>query len=238
MYQNDGKKDTAIIVAGGKGNRMGTELPKQYLELNGKPVVAYSLDAFEKSFIDEVILVTAEEFLDYCKEEIVNRYGYRKVKHIVAGGRERYDSVENGLAAAEGSDYVYIHDAARPYLPQNMLVRLAEGVRKYGAVTAAMPSKDTIKEADENGISLRALDRSRLWNVQTPQVFSYELIAEAFRKMKADSTEGVTDDTVVVEKYMQHPVKMIEGSYSNYKITTPDDMIIMQALLGEKFPNA
>ncbi len=234
MYRNDGKKDTAIIVAGGRGSRMGSDLPKQYMELKGRPVISYCLEAFEKSFIDEVILVTAEDFIDYCWEEIVHKYAYRKVKKIVAGGRERYHSVQKGLLAAEGSDYVYIHDAARPYLTQEMLAQLAEGVREYEAVSAAVPSKDTIKEADEEGMCVKALDRSRLWNIQTPQVFSYPLICRAFRNLSEEESAGITDDTMVVEKYAGHRVKLVEGSYCNYKITTPEDLVIMEALLSER----
>ncbi len=234
MYQGDQKKDTAIVVAGGKGSRMGSDLPKQYLELKDRPVISYCLEAFEKSFVDEVILVTAEEFLDYCRQNIVEKYGYKKVKKIVAGGKERYHSVEKGLQEAKGSDYVYIHDAARPYLTQEMLERLAEAVRCYEAVTAAVPSKDTIKEADEDAMSVKTLDRSRLWNIQTPQVFSYPLLSQAFEKMKKDQALGITDDTMVVEKYMGQRVKLVEGSYSNYKITTPEDMIIMEALLSKE----
>ena len=233
MYQGDKKKDTAIVVAGGRGSRMGGNLPKQYLELKGKPVISYCLEAFEKSFIDEVILVTAEDFLDYCKTNIVEKYGYKKVKKIVAGGKERYHSVEKGLQEAKGSDYVYIHDAARPYVTQEMLERLAHAVRCYDAVAAAVPTKDTIKEADEDAMSVKTLDRSRLWNIQTPQVFSYQLIKRAFEELKKDSADGITDDTMVVEKYAGHRVKMVEGSYSNYKITTPEDMIIMEALLSK-----
>jgi 2-C-methyl-D-erythritol 4-phosphate cytidylyltransferase len=233
MYQGDKKKDTAIVVAGGRGSRMGGNLPKQYLELKGKPVISYCLEAFEKSFIDEVILVTAEDFLDYCKTNIVEKYGYKKVKKIVAGGKERYHSVEKGLQEAKGSDYVYIHDAARPYVTQEMLERLAHAVRCYDAVVAAVPSKDTIKEADEDAMSVKTLDRSRLWNIQTPQVFSYPLINRAFEELKKNSATGITDDTMVVEKYTGHRVKMVEGSYSNYKITTPEDMIIMEALLSK-----
>ena len=233
MYQGDGKKDTAIVVAGGKGSRMGSDLPKQYLELKGRAVISYCLEAFEKSFIDEVILVTAEDFLDYCRQNIVEKYGFKKVKKIVAGGKERYHSVEKGLQEAKGSDYVYIHDAARPYLTLEMLERLAKAVRCYEAVTAAVPSKDTIKEADENGMSVKTLDRSRLWNIQTPQVFSYPLLCRAFENLKKDQAVGITDDTMVVEKYAGHRVKLVEGSYSNYKITTPEDMIIMEALLSK-----
>ena len=233
MYQGDKKKDTAIVVAGGRGSRMGGNLPKQYLELKGKPVISYCLEAFERSFIDEVILVTAEDFLDFCRTNIVEKYGYKKVKKIVAGGKERYHSVEKGLQEAKDSDYVYIHDAARPYVTQEMLERLAYAVRCYDAVAAAVPTKDTIKEADEDAMSVKTLDRSRLWNIQTPQVFSYPLISSAFEELKRDSAAGITDDTMVVEKYTGHRVKMVEGSYSNYKITTPEDMIIMEALLSK-----
>ena len=229
------KKDTAIVVAGGSGSRMGTEIPKQYLKLCGKPVICWCLEAFEHSSISEVILVVSEKYITYCSEKIVAGYGCRKVKQIIAGGAQRYDSVYEGLKAAAGSDYVWIHDAARPCLTQDMIVRLSEAVRQYDAVTAAVPVKDTIKSADPEGFADRTPERSRLWSIQTPQVFSYPLLRDAYEEMMRLPHNDVTDDTMVVERYAGKRVRLVEGSYYNQKITTPEDLIPAEAFLRRIF---
>ena len=228
------KRDTAIVVAGGSGSRMGTQVPKQYLELCGKPVICWCLEAFERSSITEVILVASEEYVSYCTENIVAGYGYRKVKRVIAGGAQRYDSVYEGLKAAAGSDYVYIHDAARPCLTQEIIARLSEAVRQYDAVTAAVPVKDTIKSADAEGFADYTPDRSRLWSIQTPQVFSYPLLLNAYEKMMRLPHDDVTDDTMVVERYAGKRVRLVEGSYYNQKITTPEDLIPAETFLRQK----
>ena len=228
------EKETAVVVAGGVGKRMGSSVPKQYLPLLGRPVLYYSLAAFQKSPVTDIVLVAAEGYLDYCKTEIVEKYGLSKVKKIVPGGKERFDSVYRGLLAAEGADYVYIHDGARPGLSLELVDTLRQQVREYQAVTAAVPVKSTIKAAGEDGFACATLDRDTLWDIQTPQAFSYPLIRGAYQKMMQAQHSDVTDDTMVAERFAGQRVKLCMGSYSNFKVTTPEDLVMMEALLASK----
>lgn len=230
------QKNTAIVLAAGKGTRMRSQTAKQYLLIKGKPVLYYSLKAFEDCpFIDEVILVTAENEKEYCRREIVEKYGFLKVTQLISGGSERYESVFYGLLSVKNCSYVYIHDGARPFVTQEMLNRLHVDVKEYRACVAGMPVKDTIKISDENGFIADTPNRALVWQIQTPQVFSYELVFSAYQKLFADLTEGkkvqVTDDAMVVEYASDNRVKLTEGSYSNFKITTPEDLILADALV-------
>ena len=231
------KKCTAIVLAAGKGTRMGSDVAKQYLELCGKPLLCYALQTFEDSFIDDVILVCAPEEIDYCRKEIVERFGFGKVAMIVEGGAERYHSVAYGLRAASDCDFVFIHDGARPLVDIDMLQRLYAAVEEYGTAIAAMPVKDTVKIADEEGFAKSTPDRRLVWQMQTPQVFAYEPIRAAYEKLLEEETQTirrgihVTDDAMVMETFGSLPVKLVEGSYRNLKITTPEDLKIAQALL-------
>lgn len=221
------RKNTAIILAGGKGKRMHTKVPKQYLELQGHPILYYTLKAFENSFIDEIILVTGKEELQYCKEQIVEKYNFQKVKRIVAGGKERYNSVYEGLKAVPSdTDIVYIHDGARPFVDQEMLERVKQEMESNDACVVGMPVKDTIKIVNGQNYIKETPDRNFVWQIQTPQVFSYSLIKEAYMKLMCSEQKGITDDAMVVEKMMNRPIKLVEGSYKNIKITTPEDMEI------------
>lgn len=230
------EKHTAIVLAAGKGTRMQSQTAKQYLLIKEKPVLYYSLKAFEDCpFIDEVILVTAEKEKEYCRREIVEKYGFLKVKQLISGGSERYESVYHGLLAVKDCAYVYIHDGARPFVTQEMLERLRADVKEYRACVAGIPVKDTIKISDENGFIADTPNRAFVWQIQTPQVFAYELICSAYQKLFADLIEGktvqVTDDAMVVEYASDTRVKLTEGSYSNFKITTPEDLILADALV-------
>ena len=220
------KKATAIVLAAGKGSRMQSDIPKQYMELKGYPVLYYSLKTFEDSFVDDIILVCGEKDISFCQKEIVEKYQLRKVKKIVAGGKERYQSVQKGIQAIENSDYVYIHDGARPFLTQDVLARVQEKVEKCNACVVGMPVKDTIKIADEEGNIKDTPDRNYVWQIQTPQVFSYDIIKTAYEKIESSSETNFTDDAMVVEKMLHYPIKLVMGSYENIKITTPEDMKI------------
>lgn len=222
-------KHVAIVLAAGKGSRMKSDIPKQFLKIQEKPVLYYSLKTLEESFIDEVILVTGAELVTYCREEIVERYGFRKIKQIVAGGAERYLSVYQGLLACEQADYVYIHDGARPFLNEEILERAKTCVEQYGACAAGMPVKDTIKIVDEEGLVAQTPNRAYVWQVQTPQVFSYSLVRGAYDKLLGmDMLPPVTDDAMVVESMCGDAVKMFMASYENIKITTPEDLGIAE----------
>ncbi|MCI6537934.1 2-C-methyl-D-erythritol 4-phosphate cytidylyltransferase [uncultured Eubacterium sp.] len=229
----EGKRHVAIVLAAGKGSRMKSDVPKQYLGLNGKPVLYYALRAFEDSFIDEIVLVTGAGQESYCQSEIVEKYGFQKVTHVIAGGKERYDSVYRGICALEGADYVYIHDGARPFIDAALLSRARETVEQYHACAAGMPSKDTIKLIDDQGFVTETPQRKYTWTIQTPQVFDYPLIREAYERMYQDMPSlQITDDAMVVETMLQTPVKLYEGSYDNIKITTPEDLIVAEAFLA------
>lgn len=224
-------KHVAIVLAAGRGKRMGSDIPKQYLLLGGHPVLYYSLKTFEESFFDEIILVTAESEIEYCKKNIVEKYNFQKVKQIVAGGAERYHSVYAGLQVITDCSYVYIHDGARPFITQADLFKLKEVVEKEQACVAAMPVKDTIKQSNNDQYVESTPPRNLLWAIQTPQVFSYELVFDAYRRLMEAQIEGVTDDAMVVEAVTEHPVKLVETSYRNIKITTPEDLIIGEAFV-------
>ena len=221
------KPCTAVILAAGQGRRMGTKIQKQYLLLAGKPVLYYSLDTFQKSeLIDEICIVTGAGDEEYCRQEIVERYGFTKVNQIIAGGAERYLSVWNALQTLDGNGYVFIHDGARPFVDEAMITRVYEEVCAFHACVVGMPVKDTIKIADEDGFVKETPDRSRVWMVQTPQVFETEIVKQAYSKLMETEKTNVTDDAMVVEQMMQIPVKFVEGSYENIKITTPEDLKI------------
>ena len=230
-------RTAAIVLAAGRGSRMKSKIQKQYLLLKGKPVLYYSLKAFEESFIDEIILVTGEEEIEYCRKEIVEKYGFTKVSHIVTGGKERYHSVFCGLQALTDCDYVFIHDGARPFVTEQILERSYETVQKEHACVVGMPVKDTIKLADENGFAKETPRRDLLWMIQTPQVFSYALVKSAYASFLEREQEllaqgiKMTDDAMVVETFTDTGIRLVEGSYENIKITTPEDLRIAEALL-------
>lgn len=218
---------TAIVLAAGSGKRMGTKVQKQYLELAGKPILYYSLQAFEDSpLIDDIILVTGEEQIAYCKDEIIEKYQISKVRKIIAGGKERYDSVWNGLQEVDFGGYVFIHDGARPFVTNEIIERAYNEVIECRACVVGMPVKDTIKIADEDGYIAQTPNRKYVWQVQTPQVFETELVKAAYAKMMEQPDVNVTDDAQVVESMMYEEVKLVEGSYENIKITTPEDLEI------------
>ena len=225
-------KCTAIILAAGQGKRMNSSVQKQFLVLQGKPLLYYSLECFQKNEeIDDIILVTGKECIDFCKKEIIELYGFTKVSAVVSGGKERYDSVYAGLCACKNTDYVFIHDGARPFVTEEILKRTKEEVLKFQACVVGMPSKDTVKIADENGMVEETPKRSRVWSIQTPQAFSYDLIKKAHECARAHCMDEITDDAMVVEKILGKKVKLVRGSYENIKITTPEDLLIANVYL-------
>ena len=223
---------TAIVLAAGKGTRMNSKIQKQFLEVEGKPVIYYSLKCFQESLlIRDIILVTGEESLSYCKEEIVKRFGFSKVKKVTAGGKERYDSVYAGLCACDNTDYVLIHDGARPFVTEEILERTCFVVKETGACVVGMPAKDTIKISDRNKMVESTPAREKVWLVQTPQAFRYSLIKESYESIRCKDMSGITDDAMIVEQERGVKVALVHGSYENLKITTPEDLIIAEAFL-------
>ena len=232
------KHCAAIVLAAGQGKRMGTSVQKQYIELEGKPLIYYSLKTFQESgLIDSVVLVVGEGQAAYAQNEIVSKYGFSKVCAVVEGGKERYDSVWQGLKTVSQEpevSYIYIHDGARPFVDDEILNRGYETVEQFRACVAGMPSKDTVKVVDEQGFAINTPDRKYVWVIQTPQIFEKSLIMEAYARLMKEEHEDVTDDAMAVERMMKVPVKMFEGSYQNVKITTLEDLAIAKVFLREK----
>jgi 2-C-methyl-D-erythritol 4-phosphate cytidylyltransferase len=228
------KKISAIVLAAGQGKRMKQTVAKQYLELKGKPILYYSLKAFEESRVDEIALVTAAGQIDYCKENIVDKYKISKVSRILEGGVERSDSVYQALKALGQTDYVLIHDGARPFLTVALIENIIIELLKYQACIPGTPVKETIKIVDGEGFISSTPDRSNLWAAQTPQAFEYCSIRRAYELMYQDSARSImTDDAVVYETYMKKRVKMLMGDYNNLKLTTPEDYAYAKALAME-----
>lgn len=216
---------TAIIVAAGRGRRMGGQIPKQFLSVNGEPILVRTLRTFAASpEIDQILLVTSADYLTYCKNEIVDRYQIPKVKEILVGGKERWNSVWNALLKCPDSDYVMIQDGARPFVTEDIIRRTDAAMRAYGAVAVGMPSKDTVKITDEEDFVVSTPDRRHVWTIQTPQAFAYPIIRRANEIMQARGMEGVTDDAMIVEASGISKVHLVEGSYTNIKVTTPEDL--------------
>lgn len=233
----------AVVLAGGRGKRMGSAVAKQYLMIQERPVLYYSLKAFEQSgVIDDVILVVGKGQIGYCRQEIVEKYHFQKIRKIVEGGAERYHSVWAALRLLEQEKmkegYIFIHDGARPFVNEEILDRAYEEVCRSRACVVGMPVKDTIKIADEKGCISMTPRRSLVWQIQTPQVFAAELIIPAYREVIEKEQElleqgiQITDDAMVVENVCRCPVRLVEGSYENIKITTPEDLKIAEIFLG------
>ncbi len=225
------QKYAAIVLAAGSGKRMNSKVHKQYLIIQDRPVLYYSLKAFEDSAVDEIVLVVGKGEEEFCRKEIVDKYGISKVKAIVEGGKERYHSVFEGLKQTSDADYVLIHDGARPFVNQDIIRRCMQEVQKYQACVVGMPVKDTIKIADEECYAKQTPDRKNVWMIQTPQTFSYALIYEAYEEMLKTEDTAITDDAMVLERTKGKKSKLIEGSYRNIKITTPEDLLIANVYL-------
>ena len=220
---------SAIVLAGGRGKRMGSVQSKQYIDLNGKPILYYTLNHFiNNKNIDKVILVIPEDELEFCRNEVLDKYNL-KIDAIAFGGKERQDSVYNGLKKADGSDIVLIHDGARPFVSERIIEEGIKYAGMYGAAAPGVMPKDTIKVKNQESFSLETPDRNNLVAVQTPQVFDYNIIFGCHKKVKEKHLD-VTDDTMVVELF-GNDVYLYEGEYTNIKITTPEDLILAQYLV-------
>lgn len=231
MYED--KYISVIIAAAGMSNRMGSKMNKQFLAVGGKPILAHTIEKFESSrLIDEIIIVSKEEEIEYCRKEIVRKYKFNKVTNIIRGGQERQDSVYNGiLALNEKADIVLIHDGARPFVKKENIEDGIKATIEHGACVIGVPVKDTIKVVEKENIN-HTPPRVNLWAAQTPQCFYKELIIKAYEKARGDGYLG-TDDSSLVER-LGHDVKMVMGSYENIKITTPEDLVLAESLFKEK----
>ncbi|MBX7153186.1 2-C-methyl-D-erythritol 4-phosphate cytidylyltransferase [bacterium] len=229
------KHITVIIPAAGVGQRMKSSSEgksKQFLTLQDRPLIYYTLKKFEDSeYVDDIIIVCEEQWIPYVATDIVDTFEFTKVRKIVTGGAQRQDSVFNGLQAVERTDIVLVHDAVRPFISTEKINALIEECLTYEAVILAVQPKDTIKSQDHHQFVDKTLDRTELWNVQTPQAFHYGLLIEAFDEAKRKKFYG-TDESTLVEA-IGVKVKLLEGEYQNIKITTPEDLVIAEAILAQ-----
>jgi len=227
-------KTVALILAAGKGTRMGAAKNKPYLSLGGKPVLCHTLFAFERSpQVDEIVLIVGEDDVDCARSSIVDAFDFTKVRSIVVGGPKRQDSVWEGLRAITGTcDLVVVHDGVRPFVSQVLLEKTVRAVEATGAAVAAVPVKDTIKTVSPQGEVRTTLDRTALWAVQTPQAFRRDILIRAFERAR-DEGFYATDDAALVER-TGVPVRIVDGSYENIKITTPEDLVLGEAILKKR----
>jgi 2-C-methyl-D-erythritol 4-phosphate cytidylyltransferase len=225
----------AVIPAAGAGVRMGGKRAKQFLEVDGRPLLAITLARFQAApSVESIILVVPAGEIDFCRREVVAGFNLDKVEKVVAGGERRQDSVRRGIEATGGRfDRVLIHDGVRPLVQTELIERVIEVGRKHGAAIAALPAKETVKEVDSEGIVMRTYDRRRVWLVQTPQVFRYEDIRAAHQKAVQEDWTGLTDDALLAER-MGISVAVVEGSEDNIKITTPHDLELAAFLLRRR----
>lgn len=236
MYK--GNYVSVIIAAAGMSNRMGSKINKQFIVIDNKPILAHTIEKFEQCrYIDEIIVVTKENEVDYCRKEIVRKYGFKKVSSIIKGGKERQDSVYNGIMALnEKVDIILTHDGARPFVRQESIIKGIKGAYELGACVIGVPLKDTIKVVDDSDIVHHTPNRSLLWAAQTPQCFKARLLKEGYEYAISEGILG-TDDSSLVEK-KGHPVTMLMGSYDNIKITTPEDLIVAELIAAGKYTGA
>ncbi len=229
-------KTAAIIVSAGRGLRFPGEKKKQFLSLAGKPVLCHTLDRFEASpSIDFIHLVVGKEDLAYTLKEIVEAYGYRKISRVVPGGKSRQESVRNGIHSLPGGvDLVAIHDGVRPFPSPRLIEESLQAARQHKAAVVATPVKDTIKLVGHDRIVQRTLDRESLWQIQTPQTFQLDVFKQALQKAAEDGFLG-TDDASLVER-MGIKVYILQGSYTNIKITTPEDLMLANLILQMGIP--
>ena len=227
-------KVVAVVPAGGTGKRMGAGTPKQFLMLDGVPMMLHALRVLERApGVTEVILVVPKEERDRALAEVVERHGLKKVLKVVPGGATRQESVQHGLNEVDKDvEIVVVHDAVRPFVTEDRIERSIEAARQHGGAIVAVPMKDTPKQAGPDRLIQRTLDRTELWLAQTPQTFRRALVVEAYRTA-AMAHVHATDDAALVER-LGHKVAIVEGSWENIKITTPEDMILAEAILAAR----
>jgi len=220
---------SAVIVAAGKGIRMNDTVKKQYLPLTGRPVLSHTLAVFDEcNLISKIFLVVSQNDFDYCRNNILPMLN-KEIK-LVTGGKERQDSVYNGLiAVGENNGIVIIHDGVRPFVNKEMLELCLRGAIKHGACIIGVPVQDTLKRISSSGDIEKTIERSNIWIAQTPQAFQYEIIRKAHENAMLKGHAG-TDDAFLVEQ-MGTPVKIIKGNKNNIKITTREDLKIAEAIL-------
>jgi len=224
----------AIIPASGSGVRMGQKTAKPYLAVDSIPVIAHTLRVFEESpFIDAVLLVVHDQDRKYVRDSIILPFGFAKVTDVISGGIMRQDSINNALPfLADDCSMVVVHDGVRPLVEHNILEEVIEAARRTGAAVTGVPVKDTCKTIDADFFVQQTVDRRNLYQIQTPQAFKKEILLAAYKDAYENDFYG-TDDASLVER-MGLPVKVVAGSYENIKITTPDDLLQAELIVGKR----
>ncbi len=222
----------AIVPAGGRGTRMGNEVPKQFLQLGEVPLLVHALRVLESSkTICEVVVVVPHDAVTYCQKELLPQFAFSKISNVISGGARRQDSVWNGLQAVDvRTEIALVHDAVRPFVTDTMVQKVVDGARTHGAAIVAIPLRDTVKQATPDGMIEATLDRQRLWLAQTPQAFRIELLQEAHQLGRQAGVEA-TDDAFLVER-VGHRVSIVNGSTDNIKVTCQEDLIMGEAILA------
>lgn len=229
-------KNVAVILAGGNGSRFGADMPKQFLVIAGKMIIEHTIEAFERHpLIDEIVLVSRADFVDEMLS-LAEKNGYRKLRRVLHGGKERYHS---SLAAIEAytddDDRLLIHDGVRPLVTERTITDCIKALDSYEAVDVAVPATDTIIELSENGSISRIPERRLLRNVQTPQCFRRGTISRAFERALQDKSFFPTDDCSIVYKYLpETPICVVDGDPTNIKITYPEDLAFAERVLRER----
>lgn len=223
-------RNSVVIAAAGKGTRMGLDINKQYIEVHGRPILAMTIQSFEDcGQIDEIVVAANENEIEYCRRNIVEKFGFKKVKAFASGGETRQQSVFNGLCrVSPDCSIVLIHDGARPFIRQESIMACIDAARAHGAACAAVPVKDTVKLANAECFVDRTIDRSGLWQIQTPQAFEYGLIIDAHKKALSEGFDA-TDDAMLAER-LGCRVKLVKSDYFNIKITTREDLVFAEAI--------
>lgn len=226
-------KVTALLLGAGQGTRMGGSVSKQFLEVDGRPILAYTLAQFQShSSIDDIVIVTGAKDIEYCRTEIVDKYGFSKVSKIIPGGKERQDSVMQGLQALDQqTKWVAVHDGVRPLITKEAISAVLKAAFAKGAAIVGVPAKDTIKIVSPDLTVQNTPKRESLWHVQTPQVFLRELLLKAYTEAAEAGWRG-TDDSSLVER-LGVPVYLVQGDYTNLKITTPEDLTFFRQILKQ-----
>lgn len=229
------KKDnsfTVIVLAAGRGERVGGNTKKQFIPVCGRPLLYYSLRTISDSSASAIIIVTSAEDVEYVRNEIVDRYSFSRVKAIVKGGAERYYSVYEGLKSVD-TPYVLVHDGARACVSVELVEAVALAATEYGACEAAVPATDTIKLSDEEGFVSLTPARKDVWAMQTPQGFESDLIREAYERLfLSGDLDDITDDAMVVQRaFPDRRIRLVEGSYDNIKVTTPKDILLVETMI-------
>jgi 2-C-methyl-D-erythritol 4-phosphate cytidylyltransferase len=222
---------SVVIPAAGQGKRMKAGRNKQFLELAGEPLIVHTLRLFENDSWCQNIVLVANKTEHQMMWDLAKENGILKVSGVIEGGNERQQSVKNGVDSLQGEQVVLVHDGARPFITVDVIHRLVEAVEKKGAVTAAVPVKDTIKRVNKGKV-VDTLNREELWQIQTPQAFQLSLLQEAHNRAEEAEVLG-TDDASLVE-WLGHEVAVIEGDYQNIKLTTPDDLLVAEAIFKKR----